>query len=92
MASPDHRANILENEYSDIGVGVAEGKFAGQNTVVVAQIFGEPLIKPAPIPENIARLNERILPWENVSPNYLSLYHNLFGNLSLLTARQVALF
>ncbi|MDD5527407.1 MAG: CAP domain-containing protein [Patescibacteria group bacterium] len=92
MASPDHRANILENEYADIGVGVAEGKFAGQKTIVVAQIFGDPLIKTAPIPADIVQLNERIMAWKNSPVNHLSFYYNLFGNISLLTTRQVALF
>jgi hypothetical protein len=95
MASPEHRANLLEDEYSDIGVGIAEGKFNGQNTIVVAQLFGDPLIKTAPIPENISLLNERISPWNEqlkTKNNYLSFYNIFLEKLSLLSDRQVAMF
>jgi hypothetical protein len=95
MASPEHRANILENEYRDIGVGVAEGKFAGQNTIIVAQLFGAPLFKTAYIPEWIAELNEKLIPGEQNNPapqNYLSFYRQTLGRLSLLAEKKVALF
>jgi hypothetical protein len=95
MESPEHRANLLENEYVDIGIGIAEGKFAGQKTIVVVQIFGEPLIKAPLIPENISRLNEKISPWsENAqaSQNILSFYRVFFGKLSVLNERRIAMF
>jgi len=95
MASPEHRANLLENSYADIGVGIAEGKFQGENTIVVAELFGNPLYKNPPIPADISLLHERILPWEknNFSPkNYLSFYNNILEKLSLLTERQVAMY
>ncbi len=92
LASPEHRANILNDEYNETGVGVAEGKFAGQNTIIVVQLFGDPIIRSAPIPEGISRLNERIVPAGNGSNNYLSAYHHWLGNLSFLSARQIYLF
>jgi hypothetical protein len=93
MNSPEHRANLLENSYADIGVGIAEGKFQGENTIVVAELFGDPLYKNPPIPENISRLHERFLPWNNSAPaNYLSFYDGLLEKLSLLSVRQVAMF
>jgi hypothetical protein len=92
MASINHRENILSKEYSDTGIAIAEGKFAGQNTIIVAQIFGAPLLKTPPIPSDIARLNEKISPRQNVSKNYLSFYKNLFGHFSFITAGQIALF
>ncbi|MDD4902563.1 MAG: CAP domain-containing protein [Patescibacteria group bacterium] len=92
IASPEHRANILNDKYGEIGVGIAEGKFAGQDTIIVAEIFGAPLVKPAPIPKSISRLNERIMPWESGSKNYLSIYHSFLGNLSRLAASHANLF
>ncbi len=43
MASPGHRANILNVKYKEIGVAVGEGLFNGQNTWLAVQEFGEPL-------------------------------------------------
>jgi hypothetical protein len=43
LNSPDHKKNIYNEEYQEIGVAVIEGNFQGQGTIVVAQIFGTPL-------------------------------------------------
>jgi hypothetical protein len=50
MASPTHRANILDNRYQEIGVGVSSGQFDGVPTVFVVQMFGTPKEGIAPTP------------------------------------------
>jgi hypothetical protein len=42
MASPSHRANIVNNRYTEIGVGVATGTFEGVKSTFVVQMFGRP--------------------------------------------------
>jgi hypothetical protein len=42
MASPTHRANILNSRYKEIGVAVGSGKINGNATTVIVQLFGEP--------------------------------------------------
>lgn len=42
MASPTHKANIVSDKYSDIGVAVVQGNLQGQDTVLVVQMFGSP--------------------------------------------------
>ncbi len=46
MASPSHRANIVNARYSEIGVGVAMGEFEGYQTTFVVQMFGLPVGAP----------------------------------------------
>jgi hypothetical protein len=46
MASPEHRDNILFPQFSEIGVGVADGK----GYVYVSVVFREPAAAPAPRP------------------------------------------
>jgi Uncharacterized protein with SCP/PR1 domains len=95
MNSPEHRANLLENSYTDVGVGIAEGKFQGENTIVVAELFGDPLYKNPPIPANISKLNEHLLPWDKNSyapARHLSFYNGFLKKLSLLSERQVAMY
>jgi uncharacterized protein YkwD len=49
MASPGHRANILDTHYTQIGVAVREGMYQGQETWIAVQIFGRPASDcPAP--------------------------------------------
>lgn len=42
MASPTHRANIVSDKYTDIGVAVVQGNLLGEDTVLVVQMFGTP--------------------------------------------------
>lgn len=41
MASPEHRANMLSNNYADVGFAVEQGRLPGDsNTVLVVEMFG----------------------------------------------------
>ncbi|HOV30081.1 MAG TPA: CAP domain-containing protein [Candidatus Dojkabacteria bacterium] len=40
MASPTHKANIVNSNYRDIGVAVVEGILQGKQTILVVQMFG----------------------------------------------------
>ncbi len=42
MNSPSHRANIMNNDYLQIGVGSAKGEYKGRPTIYVVQLFGTP--------------------------------------------------
>jgi uncharacterized protein YkwD len=42
MNSEGHRSNILNDTYSDLGVGIVQGRFKGQLVVVIVQHFGRP--------------------------------------------------
>lgn len=42
MASPGHRANILNSHYTEIGVAVEKGIYEGDSAWIAVQIFGKP--------------------------------------------------
>lgn len=42
LASPEHRANILKPNYTDIGIGMAVGLYKGREAVFVVQYFASP--------------------------------------------------
>lgn len=60
MDSPTHRANIMNGNFTEIGVGTAKGKYDGESTVFVVQLFGTPSVvstvkvaeapNPTPVP------------------------------------------
>jgi uncharacterized protein YkwD len=59
MASPGHRANILNAQYQEIGVAVLKGKFQGRTTWLAVQHFGKPLAScPQPSEEILAKIKE----------------------------------
>ncbi len=43
MNSPGHRANIMDEKYTEIGIGTARGSYKGSPTIFVVQLFGKPL-------------------------------------------------
>jgi len=48
MNSPAHRANILNSNFTEIGIATADGLYQGQQTTFVVQMFGTP-VRRAPI-------------------------------------------
>ena len=49
MNSPEHRANILNNRYTEIGVAIIKGTYKGETVWIGVQEFGFPLSAcPAP--------------------------------------------
>jgi len=55
MASPTHRANIMNSSYSEIGIAVVNGALEGVETTLVVQMFGSPRIAVAQVPKATAR-------------------------------------
>ncbi|MBU2330099.1 CAP domain-containing protein, partial [Patescibacteria group bacterium] len=61
MGSPGHRTNILRSEFTDIGVGVANGTYKGKEAVFVVQIFAAPRAEaPKSVPKKIVSIEEKI--------------------------------
>ena len=44
MNSPTHRDNITKKEYTEVGYAVVNGMISGEETTLVVQMFGTPLI------------------------------------------------
>ena len=42
MDSPTHKANIMNSDYTEIGIAVVDGELQGYETTLVVQMFGEP--------------------------------------------------
>jgi hypothetical protein len=43
MNSPTHRQNLMNPNFSEIGVGIAQGTFGDHQTTIVVQMFGKPV-------------------------------------------------
>lgn len=69
MQSPSHRANILQEKFTEIGIATIEGEFNGQKTTFVVQMFGRPRLRAvATSPESVALLRD-VNAW--VAENYI---------------------
>jgi hypothetical protein len=43
MNSPGHKANILNQTFQEIGIGISQGEYQGKNAIFVVQMFGSPV-------------------------------------------------
>lgn len=56
MGSPGHRANILRKDFTEIGIGVANGVYKGKDATFTVQIFASPYPqnnKPAVVKQTV---------------------------------------
>lgn len=42
MNSPTHRANILNNKFTEVGVATVKGNYEGREVILVVEMFGNP--------------------------------------------------
>jgi len=46
MNSPGHRANILNGDFTEIGMATAQGMYQGRSAIFVVELFGAPAAQP----------------------------------------------
>ncbi len=61
MNSPEHRANMLSPNYTDIGFAIEDGSLTGTDTTLVVQEFGSPYdadgtVKQNPLPSGVVSI------------------------------------
>ncbi|MEK7062859.1 MAG: CAP domain-containing protein, partial [Patescibacteria group bacterium] len=88
MASPGHRANILNDKFTEIGIASQKGYYNGRETTFVVQMFGAPaktevavLPKPTPVP---VKSESALVAISNVSQNF-----NVLGESEENLAKQI---
>lgn len=65
MNSPGHRANILNKDFEEIGIGISQGQFEGHTSIFVVQMFGtQPVqqIKTLAQPTNVEQPKNETVP------------------------------
>lgn len=71
MASPSHRANLINGNYANIGIAVVNGTLLGEETTLVVQMFASPqatVVAKAPEPKPITKEPEEPKPVAVVGP------------------------
>lgn len=102
MASPGHRANILNKKYTEIGVAIGRGKYGGNDIWMSVQHFGKPKSACPSTDESLkSQIDEDELKIKNYENNLNILkpklenrgvltseneYNTLLGNFNTLVA------
>ncbi len=68
MNSPGHRANILNGNFTEIGIGIATGTFDNHPTTIVVQMFGNPLNAPVTLQDKPTQVATAPAPVQTPSP------------------------
>jgi hypothetical protein len=63
MGSEGHRLNILNSNFTEIGVATAKGVYNGKETIFVVQMFGKPTLKPvvSTVEEPLDEISESVV-------------------------------
>ena len=73
LNSPSHRANLLNQNYQEIGVAVVSGDIEGYETTLVVQVFGTPKETPAPQPLTVVYPEAAVVsPILEISPRVIA--------------------
>lgn len=73
LASPSHKENLLNKDFSEIGIGVAQGQVGGKDTIFVVQMFAT----PAPTIVPLAKEEEKPKPLAAVEEKPLAINQKL---------------
>lgn len=82
MNSPGHRANILNKNYTEIGVYAEEGNYKGQDVWIAAQIFGKPI---SGCKEPDKTLKEKIAKYKVSAESLLTNIKNIDAELKTIS-------
>lgn len=98
MNSPGHRANILNKNFQEIGIGIASGFFEGKKSTIVVQMFGTPIaeqvalaVKPTVLqsivdsPTGTQPQQDGLQKNANVTPNITDTNHMILNDYLRVT-------
>lgn len=62
MDSPSHKANLLNKNYEEIGIGILSGQYQGRSATFVVQMFGSPSEQPVTLTSVPTRVETQTVP------------------------------
>lgn len=85
MNSPTHKANIIKENYTEIGTGIATGIYEGKETIFVAQVYANPIQKKIIEKEDTSKNENTII---NI-PNQITQTESIPTVLGVETTEEV---
>lgn len=85
LASPSHRANLMAEQFSEIGIAVVDGKLQGRQTTLVVAFYAKPKKSAAPknTPQPVAQTKAVSATAKKleINPEYLRWVSLIFGTI-----------
>lgn len=94
MESPDHRKNILEPDYTEVGFAVASGTLEGKATTIVVALYGRPIGTGAILPGVLVASDQGVPldPLTRIGIGMQSMTPAALGSILLLTFLMMVAF
>jgi len=68
MNSPGHKANIVNKNYEEIGIGISQGEYQGHNAIFVVQMFGTPAGQKISMDDQPTKVQPQSVPQPQPAP------------------------
>lgn len=62
MDSPGHKANIVNKNFEEIGIGISQGEYQGHSAIFVVQMFGTPAEQKITLTDTPTRVQTESVP------------------------------
>ena len=62
MKSPGHKANIVNKNFEEIGIGISQGEYQGHTAIFVVQMFGTPTEQQVSLSESPTKVQQADVP------------------------------
>ena len=92
MDSPGHRANILNNGYTEIGIAVKKGVYEENQTWIGVQIFARPLSDCPQIDQNLKAEIERVQNQIAILENSASALREEIENMNPKSRKDIKIY
>lgn len=82
LASPTHKANIVNSNFTEIGIATIDGMYQGRPTTYVVQMFGRPAFRSVETPKKVApptKTNKTTLVKQPIAPAVVALAPSVKG-------------
>jgi hypothetical protein len=89
MNSPTHKANLLNKNYEQIGIGIAQGNYGNRESMFVVQMFGVPTEQTIALSKEATKIAEPV-PAPLVASSSVSIENldvNILGNEVIIRAQ-----
>ena len=86
MESPEHRKNMLDTQFQDVGFAVKTGVLDGKTTTIIVALYGTPEYAPGVVdaPKVLAAVDSQIGPISRLGVGLQSMTPAALGSITLL--------
>lgn len=92
LASPTHRANVLDSKYQDVGFAVVDGSLSGKDTLLVVALYAQPAVGAVLASNNTPLVAGQFQAAQDLPKSPIGRFGSTLQNLNPATLGSLMLF